>query len=71
MKEKKMKEKQILLVARQHQRVFKEILMTLRERGISTTRLESEISRNDRYTQELEKLILGDEYGKPSNLLGL
>ncbi|WP_061084562.1 hypothetical protein [Chryseobacterium indologenes] len=58
-------EKQVLLVAKQQQRVFKEISMALRERGISITRLEGEISRNDRYTQELEKLILGDEYGKP------
>ncbi|MCE4064344.1 hypothetical protein LXM63_04505 [Chryseobacterium gleum] len=63
--------KQLLTVAKQNQKVFNGILTTLRENGISTTRLESEISRNDRYTQELEKLILGDEYGKPSNLPGL
>ncbi|KYH07141.1 hypothetical protein A1704_00225 [Chryseobacterium cucumeris] len=63
--------KQVLLVAKQQQRVFKEISMALREREIRTTRLESEISRNDSYAQELEKLILSDEYGKPSNLPGL
>lgn len=63
--------KQVLLLAKQHQRVFKEISMAVSEKGIITTRLESEISRNDRYTQELEKLILGEEYGKPSNLPGL
>lgn len=71
MSEKNEVEKQLLAVAKQQQRVFKEISMVLREREISTTRLESEISRNDRYTQELERLILGDEYGKPSNLPGL
>lgn len=60
--------KQFLLVANQNQRVFNEILMELRSRGMSTTRLEGQISKNGRYTQDLEKLILGDDYGKPTNL---
>lgn len=71
MTEQKKTEKQILLVARQNQRVFKEISMALREKGITSTRLENEISKNDRCTQELEKLIFGEEYDKPSKLPGL
>lgn len=71
MTEQKEIEKQLLLVAKQNQTVFNEILMELRRGGMSTTRLEAQISRNECYTRDLEKLILGEEYGKPSNLPGL
>ncbi|MBB6330058.1 hypothetical protein HNP24_001008 [Chryseobacterium sediminis] len=63
--------KQLLLVVNQNKRVFNEIITVLQANGKSTTRLEREIRKNDRCTQELEKLILGEEYGKPSNLPGL
>ncbi len=62
---------EVLKVAKQNQTIFNELVRLLNSQGFQTARLETHISRNASNIAKLEKLVLGEEYGKPSNLPGL
>ncbi len=61
----------ILRITKQNQQVSEEIKSCLDESGLDTGKLNHLLSSNNRKINELEKLFLGDEYGKPSNIPGL
>ncbi|MFZ4929049.1 hypothetical protein [Chryseobacterium sp. Mn2064] len=63
--------KEVLKVLKQNQAIFDELMRLLNHKEIGSSALQTKINTNARYIRELEKEILGDEYGKPSNLPGL